>query len=40
MSNQRHVYTITKGGESLTGYLFVDNVLWWERKGYTVTRSS
>ena len=39
MSNLRHVYTITKGSEKITGYLFVDNVLWWESQGYTVTRS-
>lgn len=29
-------YLIEKGEESFIGYLFPDNVLYWERKGYTV----
>lgn len=37
---KRSVYTITKGSESFIGYLFTDNVLFWEQKGYTVTRAS
>jgi hypothetical protein len=33
-----HRYIITKEGEEpIIGYLFPENVLFWERKGYTVT---
>ena len=33
MKTQR--YIIEKAGcSTLVGYLFPDNVLWWERKGY------
>ncbi len=37
---KRHIYTISKAGESFIGYLFTDNVLFWETRGYTVTRSN
>ena len=40
MTTKRHIYTITGHGESFTGYLFTDNVLFWETRGYTVTRTS
>lgn len=36
----RYTYKITNGKETLVGYLYTDNVLYWERKGYTVTRTS
>lgn len=38
-TQKRHIYTITKDSESFIGYLFWDNVLFWEQRGYTVTRS-
>jgi len=37
---KRHIYTVSNGDESFIGYLFTDNVLFWEQKGYTVTRTS
>lgn len=38
VKDERMMYVITKGEEVILGYLFHDNVLFWERKGYTVTR--
>lgn len=38
MDNKRHWYKIENEEESLLGFLFVDNVSHWERKGYKVTR--
>jgi hypothetical protein len=35
---KRKDYVITKGDEVITAYLFHDEVLFWERKGYTVTQ--
>lgn len=36
----RYTYTVSNGKESFTGYLFTDNVKFWEDRGYTVTRTS
>ena len=39
MGQKRQIYTIKNDTESFTGYLFWDNVVYWESLGYTVTRS-
>jgi len=40
IEHARYTYTITNGTHTLIGYLYTDNVLYWERKGYTVKRTS
>lgn len=36
---KRQIYTVSNDSESFTAYLFWDNVLFWEQRGYKVERS-